>query len=114
MSYQSPLVFFPGCQLMTGPLTGHHFANVFCKRQQSLPPHRLYDRSIDLLPGTTPPPPRGSVCPLPKTEAITTYNNNFNFLLHSNVLCRSSDASGQVTESQIIVDPNYLITAASI
>lgn len=37
----------------------------------SLPPHRLYDCAIELLPGTS--PPRGEFCPPQKEKAMEKY-----------------------------------------
>ncbi|KAL0172527.1 hypothetical protein M9458_032838, partial [Cirrhinus mrigala] len=63
--------------LVNVPEAYHDLRAVFSKsRASSLPPHRPYDRAIDLLPGTS--PPKGHLYSLsgPEWEAIEKYIND--------------------------------------
>ena len=58
------------------PVEYHDLKEVFCKSCVTcLPLHRLYDCAINLMSGTTPPPPRGCLFSLsrPETEAMDKY-----------------------------------------
>uniref|UniRef100_A0A8K9X149 Gypsy retrotransposon integrase-like protein 1 n=1 Tax=Oncorhynchus mykiss TaxID=8022 RepID=A0A8K9X149_ONCMY len=79
MSAIPPVSSVSSSQEEPGDLTGvpeeyHDLRTVFSRsRATSLPPHRSYDCSIDLLPGTT--PPRGRVYSLsaPERKALEDY-----------------------------------------
>ncbi|KAK2905603.1 hypothetical protein Q8A73_009546 [Channa argus] len=71
-----PVITPPTIDLTKIPKVYHDLKSVFCKeRATSLPPHRPYDCSIELLPGTM--PPRGRLYSLsgPEREAMETYIN---------------------------------------
>ncbi len=65
---------------------------VFSKsRATSLPPHRLYDCAIDLLPGTSPPKGRLYSLSGPEREAMDRYIRES---LQAGLICHSSSPAG--------------------
>jgi len=79
MSAIPPISSVPTSQEEPGDLTGvpeeyHDLRTVFSRsRANSLPPHRSYDCSIDLLPGTTPPRGRLYSLSAPERKALEDY-----------------------------------------
>lgn len=94
--------FFPGSvssvlQVEAADLTGvpaeyYDLRQVFSKsRATSLPPHRLYDCAIDLLPGTSPPKGRLFSLSGPERGAMDKYIHNS---LNAGLIHPSSSPAG--------------------
>ena len=80
----------PASDITGVPAVYHDLKDVLNKaKANSLPPHRLYDCAIDLLPGTS--PPKGRSLSPPEREAMEDYIQDS---LVGGTICPSSSPAG--------------------